>query len=89
MTNHLHWPTNTSITIRKGAMEVTLGQTKKETPKAVVVVPPPPPTAPRKPLSVQGTVFVTVLLVLLCMAIAYGWSRLARLQEKRFKNSTW
>lgn len=77
MTNtntHFKWLKNSSITIRKGNYEVTLGQ--KQQPKAVQIVPAPTPKPAKKPWTFQEIAFITVCLVALVLAGRWVWVKI-------------
>ncbi len=84
MTNshHLHWPTNTSVTIRKGNFEVTLGQKAQ----AVQNVPTPaaPPVKHKTPWTFQDIAFITVLLVALVLAGRWVYTKTSLFKPWRF-----
>ncbi len=78
MTNHVHWPTNVSVTIRKGDYQVTLGP--KEKPKAVQIVPTPEPMPPpaKEPWTSQEIAFILVVSVAIMLAGRWLYKLLPR-----------
>lgn len=73
-THHIHWLTNTSVTIRKGKFEVTLGP--KEQPKAVQSVPAPTVSPAKKPWTLQEIAFIMVVSVALVLAGRWLWKQI-------------